>query len=365
METTAIRTVKVESTSRSRQRVSLKSIAKHLGISTTTISVVVNDAPAAQAISQETKDRILKAAQELNYRPNFFARSLRQQRSFMVGMVLPEISEGYAASIMRGIEDRLLSEGYFYFVVSHRGKKDLIDEYSRLLIERGVEGLICVNTPVSTPLPVPVVAVSGETNIAGITTVSVDNRKAVKLALEHLVALGHKRIAFFKGHPSSVDTEQRWEGICKAAHNLGIQVLSELTIQLQGNHGGEEPSTPDEGYLYGQKLLDRKKPFTALVAFNDMSAIGAVRAFQDHGFRVPQDISVVGFDDIQAASFQNPRLTTVRQPMRRMGELAAMTLLKRIANPEQSQKNIRVHAELIVRESTARVRRNIAGSCRS
>lgn len=337
---------------RSKQRVSLKTLAKHLGLSTTTVSVVVNDAPAAQAISQETKARILKAAEELNYRPNFFARSLRQQRSLMVAMVLPEISEGYAASIMRGIEDHLLREGYLYFVASHRGKPDLIDEYSHLLIERGVEGLICVNTPLRNPLPVPVVCVSGESELPGVINVSVDNRKAMHVAIKHLADLGHKRIAFFKGHPHSADTEVRWEGICSAASKLGIEVLPELTIQLQSKHGGEDPSTPDEGYFYGQKLLDRKHPFTALVAFNDMSAIGAMRTFQDKGLRVPQDISVIGFDDIQAASFQNPRLTTIRQPMHRMGELAAMTLLKRITNPDEVQKNLRVHAELIIREST-------------
>ena len=337
---------------RSRQRISLKTLAKHLGLSTTTISVVVSDAPAAQAIPQETKARILKAAQELNYRPNFFARSLRQQRSLMVAMVLPEISEGYAASIMRGIEDRLLREGYLYFVASHRGKPDLIEEYSHLLIERGVEGLICVNTPLRTALPVPVVSVSGESNVPGVTSLSVDNRKAMHVAIKHLADLGHKRIAFFKGHPGSADTEIRWEGIGNAASKLGIEVLPELTIQLQSKHGGEDPSTPDEGYMYGQKLLDRKEPFTALVAFNDMSAIGAIRAFQDKGLRVPQDVSVLGFDDIQAASFQNPRLTTVRQPMHRMGELAAITLLKRITNPEEVQKNLRLHAELIIREST-------------
>src|SRR5512147_804508 len=141
-----------KNTEKNSQRVSLKSIARHLGLSTTTISVVVNDAPAAKSISSETKQRILKAAQELNYRPNFFARSLRRQRTFMVAMILPEISEGYGASIMRGIEDHLLHQGYLYFVVSHRGKPELVDKYAHLLIERGVEGLICINTPLASPL---------------------------------------------------------------------------------------------------------------------------------------------------------------------------------------------------------------------
>jgi DNA-binding LacI/PurR family transcriptional regulator len=341
----------------SPQRVSLRSIAQRLGLSTTTISVVLNDAPAAKAISPDTKERILKAAQELNYRPNFFARSLRQRRTFMVALIVPEISEGYAALIVRGVEDHLLQEGYLYFVVSHRGKPDLVEEYARLLIERGVEGLICVNTPLRAPLPVPTVSVSGQFKISGVTNISLDNRRAVRLALEHLVRLGHRRIAFFKGHPGSADTELRWESVCKAAKEFGIEVLPELTIQLQTQHGGEDPSTPDEGYFFAERLLQAKKPFTALVAFNDMSAIGAMRAFQDRGLKVPQDVSIVGFDDIQSASFQNPRLTTIRQPLRKMGEVAAITLLKRIANPEGETHNVRLEPELVVRESTAPVRR--------
>jgi len=312
---------------------------------------------AADSIPQETKDRVFAAAAKFNYRPNFFARSLRQQRSLMVAMILPEISEGYAASIMRGIEDQLLQGGYLYFVVSHRGRPDLIDEYSQLLIERGVEGLILVNTPLRETLPVPVVAVSGENKTPGVINVALDNRKAVKLALDHLASLGHQRIAFFKGHPGSVDTEYRWEGIRRSAAQLGIEVLPELTIQLEGERGGEDPSTPDEGYLYAKKLLDRRKPFTALLAFNDMSAIGAMRAFQDSGLRCPHDVSIIGFDDIQAASFQNPRLTTVRQPLRRMGEIAAITLLEKITHPERELPDVIMQPELIVRDSTAKARR--------
>jgi LacI family transcriptional regulator len=356
-----MRTNQIVHSGNNAQRVSLKSVARHVGLSTTTVSVVVNDAPAAKAISSETKERILRAAQELNYRPNFFARSLRQQRTFMVAMVLPEVSEGYGASILRGIEDHLLHQRYLYFVVSHRGKPDLVANYTRVLIERGVEGLICINTSLSTPLSVPVVSISEQNKLCGVTNVSIDNRKAVRIAVEHLVKLGHKRIAFFKGHPGSADTENRWDAVCKASHDFGIEVRPELTVQLQGEHGGEDPSTPDEGYVFGKKLMGRKQRFTALVAFNDMSAIGAMRAFQDHGLRVPGDVSIIGFDDIQAASFQNPRLTTVRQPMRQMGEIAATTLLKRIAFPTEEVKDIKLQPELVVRESTARVcRRSIA-----
>jgi LacI family transcriptional regulator len=337
--------------------VSLRSLAEYLKLSPATVSVVINDSPAAKAIPKHTKDRVLQAARKLEYRPNFFARSLSLKRGFMVGVLVPEISEGYAASIMRGIEDQLLSEGYFYFVASHRGKPDLIQEYPRMLIDRAVEGVILLNTPVVQALSVPVVVISGRHRVPGVTNIAVDNRKATFDALEHLVKLGHRRIAFFKGHRGSADTEYRWKGILRAAAQLGIEVRPALTFQLQRDAENPGPSVPEEGYATAQELLATREPFTALFAFNDISAIGAVRAFRDAGLRVPEDVSVVGFDDIQAAAYLTPRLTTVRQPLRQMGEMAAKQLLMRISNGHaKARQLISLAPELVVRESTGPVR---------
>lgn len=337
--------------------VSLRSLAEYLDLSPATISVVMNNSPAAKAIPQRTKDRVLQAARKLEYRPNFFARSLSLKRGFTVGVLVPEISEGYAASIMSGIEDHLLREGYFYFVASHRGQPDLIQEYPRMLIDRAVEGVILLNTPVIGRLSVPAVSISGHKRVRGVMNIVTDNRKATFAALEHLVKLGHKRIAFFKGHRGSADTEYRWNGILKAASALGIEVRPELTVQLQQDCAHPGPSVPEEGYVYGQKLLASGQRFTALFAFNDISAMGAVRAFRDAGLRVPDDISVIGFDDIQAAAYLTPRLTTVRQPLRQMGELAAKHLLQRISNGAgRVPQEISVEPELVVRESTGPVR---------
>ena len=334
----------------------LRSLAEHLKLSPATVSVVMNNSPAAKAIPAHTKERIHSAARKLDYRPNFFARSLSLKRGYMVGVVVPEVSEGYAASIMSGIEDQLLREGYFYFVVSHRGKKDLIQEYPRLLVDRAVDAVILINTPVMQALPVPVVAISGHQRVHGVTNVTVDNRKAALMALEHLASLGHKQIAFFKGHPGSADTEYRWRGILHAASNLGIRVQPELTIELERDENRPRPSLPEEGYLHAQKLLAAKRPFTALFAFNDISAIGAIRAFRDAGMQVPEDISVIGFDDIEAASYLIPRLTTIRQPLREMGELATQELLQRISNGNRKgPHSISVQPELVVRESTGPV----------
>jgi DNA-binding LacI/PurR family transcriptional regulator len=333
--------------------VSLRFLAECLKLSPATVSVVMNNSPAAKAIPAHTQERIRKAALKLHYRPNFFARSLSLKRGFMVGVLVPEISEGYAASIMGGIEDHLLREGYFYFVASHRGLPDLIEEYPRMLIDRAVEGVILLNTPVVRALPVPAVSISGHKMVPGITNIAVDNRKATFAALEHLVQLGHKRIAFFKGHPGSADTEYRWKGIVRAASSLGIEIRPELTVQLQRGAPHPGPSVLEEGYVYAQKLLATGQRFTALFAFNDISAIGAMGAFWDTGLRVPDDISVVGFDDVQAASYVRPRLTTVRQPLRQMGEMAAKQLLERISNGgDRCPKLISLAPEFVVREST-------------
>jgi LacI family transcriptional regulator len=281
------------------------------------------------------------------------ARSLRAQRSFTIGVVVPEISEGYAALVMSGIEDHLLEEGYFYFVVSHRHRADLILEYPRLLQQRAVEGLIAVDTTCQKGALIPVVAVSGHREVEGVTNIVLDHALAAKLAIEHLAQLGHRKIAFLKGQEFSSDTEIRWESERGAAKELGLEINERLVAQLDS----ESPS-PEVGYRVTQKLLATGEPFTALFAFNDISAIGAIRALREAGRCVPEDVSVVGFDDIQSAAFQNPPLTTVRQPLREMGVIAAQILLRRInaAAKTPYPKTVTVEPELIVRESTARAK---------
>jgi LacI family transcriptional regulator, galactose operon repressor len=344
--------------------VSLKFLADHLGLSTTTVSLVLNNSPRAASIPQTTKDRVLEAARTFSYRPNFFARVLNSKRSFTVGVMIPEISEGYGASVLSAIEGRLAREGYMHFVASHRWSAELIEETPKMLMERGVEGFIFVNMPLDHSLPVPVVNVGGRKKLTSVTNMLLDNRRAGRLALEHLVELGHKRIAFFKGHPESADTEDRWQGIHDSAASLGITIDPELTIQLQRRPFPPGPPIPEEGYMYAQKLLARKLDFTALFAFNDISAIGAMSALRDAGLRIPEDVSIVGFDNIQAAAFLNPPLTTVRQPLHHMGDLAARVLLRRIREGDTEPEEIMVEPELVVRESTAPPRIKAAAAAR-
>lgn len=330
------------------QPVTIRSLAKYLKLSPAAVSMVLNSTPKAIRFPEKTKQRILAAAAKFNYRPNFVARSLRKQQTFTIGVLVPEVSEGYAALVLAGIEDYLLQAGYFYFVVSHRHKTHRLEQYPRLFMERLVEGIIAVDT---TELPftpnVPIAVVSGHRRMPGITNVVLDHRKAAALALEHLLQLGHRRIAFIKGQPFSSDTETRWSSIREAARKLGLAIDPELVTQLQ-----VDSPTPEPGYDVTKSLLAKHRHFTAMFAFNDISAIGAIRALLDSGIKVPNEVSVIGFDDIQNAAFQNPRLTTIRQPLRRMGELAAETLLKRI-NGGEYPKIVAVEPELIVRESTA------------
>ncbi len=330
--------------------VSLKQLAVHLDLSPTCLSLVLNDSPAANSIPQETKDRILAAAREFGYRPSFLARSLRAQRTYTVGVLVPELSDGYSAMVLTGIEDHLLEKGYLYLVASHRHGSDLIEQNRKLLFERQVEGLIAVDTPCEDGWSLPVVAISRHDEREGVTNIALDHDRAATLALEHLVQLGHKNIAFIKGQVFSSDTEVRWLAIREAAQRLDLNVKPNLVAQLEGN----SPS-PELGYVAARELLAAKEPFTALFSFNDVSAVGAIRAFNEAGHRVPEDISVVGFDDVYSAAYQNPPLTTVRQPLRQMGTLAAETLLRRLAAGANQDypKQLTVTPELIVRQSTA------------
>lgn len=332
--------------------VSLKQLAEHLELSPTTLSIVLNNSPGASAIPRETKDRIFAAAERFNYRPNSIARSLRSRRTYTLGVLIPEMSDGYSSMVLGGVENHLLQAGYFYFIASHRHKDELIEEYSRLFAERNVEGLILVDTPLRHPVRVPVVSVSGHDRVDGITRIVLNHQRAAELALEHLVALGHRHVAVIKGQVFSSDTDVRWAAIREAAESIGIPIAPELVSQLEG----DDPS-PDTGYRATKALAASGRPFTAVFAFNDISAIGAVRALRELGYRVPDDVSVVGFDDTLGASFHNPPLTTIRQPLRKMGALAAEWVLRRITGESAEggyPEEVGVEPELIARASTGR-----------
>jgi DNA-binding LacI/PurR family transcriptional regulator len=329
----------------------LKELADHLGLAPATVSLVMNDSSVADTIAPETRKMILAAAREFEYRPNFFARCLRTRRSFTIGVIVPELSEGYNVSVLSGIEDHLLREGYFYLVASHRFQQDLIDEYTELFLHRSVDGLIAVNTPWQRKLDIPVATVSSHHAVEGVTRIVLDHRHAAEIALKYLMDLGHRQIAFIKGQSFVPDTEVRWNAIEEVARRMGLGIAPNLVGQIEAN----SPS-PHLGYRVTQKLLASGEPFTALFAFNDISAMGAIRALYECGRNVPQDVSVLGFDDIQSASYQTRSLTTIRQPLKKMGRIAAEAVLRRVRGGDEADQapwQIVVPAELVERETTS------------
>lgn len=330
---------------------SLRDLAAYLGLSRSTVSLVLNNSPVAQGLTQETRDRVLKAATELHYKANYFARMLNNKRSHMVGILSPDLGEGYDAAILNGIERLLLERDYLYFVSSHHWNRDLIRQRLEVFAERGAEGVILINTPAVTAPNLPLVSIGSLEYDFPLTHITLDNAHGIRLALEHLHALGHRRIAFLKGHTQSSDAESRWASCVEAARGLRLRIHKEDVVQLKRIDDGLDPIR--EGYVAGKRLLNASQKFTALLAFNDMSAIGAINAFRDAGKRIPEEISVVGFDDIQAATIVLPALTTVRQPLIRMGILAASELLASIEDASLQPRHISILPELMIRQSTA------------
>jgi LacI family transcriptional regulator len=333
---------------------SLKELAQHLGLSQTTVSRVINNSGNTHRISAATQKRVLAAAAEMNYKASPLARGLRSRRSQTIGVMVPEISGGYSAAVLSGIEDVLLASGFFYFVVSHHHREELLRDYPALLLSRAVEGIIAVDSALDVKLPVPIVAVSGHLRTPSILNIELDHNLAARYALEHLQRLGHRRIAFIKGQSFSSDTEIRWQAITRVAAELKIPVEPNLVIALEG----DDP-TPEPGRVATHKLLAAGVPFTAIFAFNDLSAMGAIVALREAGVDVPTEVSVLGFDDVVGAATNNPPLTTVRQPLQEMGRAAATALLQRIRHPKtgeattQEAESILVLPTLVERKSTA------------
>jgi len=335
--------------------VSLKTLAAYLNLDPATVSVVLNKVPG-RSIPEATRERIRAAALKFNYEPSFLARSLRNRRTMTIGILVPVLADGYHGEVMSGIGDRLLEENYFYFIAHHRHRADLIEQYPRMLIGRGAEGLIAIDTRLAHTLPLPVVAVAGHRPISGVTNVTLDHHRAAELSLRHLYDLGHRTIAFMRGQPYSSDSDERWQSIVKVARKLGLSIRPELTIQLD-----KDLTSPELGYPVIEQLLAHHRSFTAVLSFNDIAAIGSIRALHDAQLRVPRDVSVVGFDDIKEAAFQTPRLTTIRQPLHHMGELAVQILLEQLrpSAAKKTPQDIAVEPELIVRESTGPARKRL------
>jgi LacI family transcriptional regulator len=333
----------------SGHRITLRKLAEHLGLSRTTISMILNDVPEATRFPEETRKHVVESAKKFGYRPNYFARSLGSRRTYLIGVVAPDFGNDFGAAVLSGFERRLLNTGYISLVATHLWSPELIQRHVETLCDRGVEGLLLISsTPTESP-GIPAVTICSDRCPIWSTRISIDNAFGIRKAINHLASLGHRKIAYIKGPEGSGDTQERWNAVLSTCKGLGVRVDPRLTIQLERL----EPGTCQTkgGRIAAENLLRRDRPFTALVAFNDISALGAMAALREAGYKVPEDISIMGFDDIEFASIAFPPLTTIRQPLHEMGAMAAELLIRKLAN-DQSVQNIRVRPELIVRSST-------------
>lgn len=336
------------STSGSGRPVSLKTLAEHLGLNPSTISVVLNETPN-RSIPEATRQRVREAAKKFGYEPSHIARSLRSKKTQTIGIMLPEMGDGYHSQVLNGVAEVMMRENYFFFTVYHRHRKDLVAQYPRLLQARGVEGILTIDTKLQSVPGIPTVSVANHAPLEDISSVILNEEVAAMQSLKHLHDLGHRKIVFMRGQSFSSDSDVRWEATVATARGLGLQVRKDLTIWLQ-----KDTVTPELGFPDMTQLLRRTRDFTAVLCFNDISAIGIIRSLADANLYVPRDCSVVGFDDIPAAEYQIPRLTTVRQPLLEMGRTAASALLRKIAG-ENVESILRLEPALIIRESTAHV----------
>jgi len=325
----------------------LKQLAQHLGLAPATVSTVMNGG-VSSGIAADTQQRIREAARELGYRPNFLARCLRTRKSYTIGVIIPEVSQGYNVLVLKGIEDFLVGTDYFYFVASHHNKPALVEDYAYKFLDRAADALVVVSADWRLQLDVPVATVSSHQTAKGATRIELDHDHAAELGLRHLMDLGHRRIAFIQGPAHIPDSAVRWRAITAAAGRLGLPLSDRLVAPILD----DTPSCPKLGYDVTRRLLAGGAPFTALWAFNDVTAVGAINALQESGRRVPHDVSVLGFDDIEATSFQGPGLSTIRQPLEEMGKLAAQAVLAALAGARAPATEIVVRPELVVRETT-------------
>jgi LacI family transcriptional regulator len=343
----------------------IRQFAKASGYSPTTISLVLNNSPAGQGIPQSTRKKIRSIARKLGYHPNQFARSLRSSRSQAVAVIVPDVSDPYCAQILRGIDTSLYSSSCLPMLIDIQNSRVRYRKYVATLFERRIDGVIAVANSLQLQADmlgvfekntIPVIVIGQAPTSTWICSVCVDNRNGARRAMEHLYSLGHRRIAFIRGPEKVVDSAHRWNGVQDFARQASLQLDPNLIVQLE-----DAASSSEAGFRATSKLLRKRPLFTAVLAFDDMTAFGAIRALTQAGRRVPADCSVVGFDDLMAAAYYNPPLTTVSQSMEELGKIGVTMLLERLTTKKDagSRETKLTHAKveplLIVRDSTAAV----------
>jgi DNA-binding LacI/PurR family transcriptional regulator len=334
-------------------RVSIKDIARAAEVSHSTVSRALSDSPLVNA---ETKARIQQIAAEMGYSPDAQARSLVMGRTRTIGLVVTVITDPFVAQVVQAIENTALDHGYTFILASSQAEPDREIAAVQMLRSKRVDGVIVTSSRVGAlyqnhldKLGVPIVLLNSHSAQSGPYTfsITVNNRHGACLATEHLIQLGHRRIAYITGLADHSDDLERLAGYHQALTEAGIGPDPALVVAGTGRAGGGERALP--------QLLALSEPPSAVFCYNDMTAIGLLRAARQAGLSVPRDLSIVGFDDIPFASYVQPPLTTIAQPMAELGRQAMQMVLALMpeADGRGRVSNVLVEGRLVVRESSA------------
>ncbi|HZL50223.1 MAG TPA: LacI family DNA-binding transcriptional regulator [Terracidiphilus sp.] len=329
---------------------SIKDIARLARVSHPTVSRALQNSPLVNA---KTAEKIRKIAKESGYRASAVARGLVTRRTRTIGLVVTTVADPFTSEVVTGIEQTANDHGYCVFLADSNADPDRERKIVQSFAEQRVDGIIVTSSrvgalylPLLSEMMVPIVLVNDQHPGAFVHSVMICNQEGSRAVTEHLVGLGHRRIAYIGDQFGYQSDTERFAGYREALNAAAIPFLPELVVRGDGK--------PEAAMRAMDELLALKGPPTAVCCYNDMSALGAMRSIHMLGLRVPEDISIAGFDDLFVASYTQPPLTTVRQPMRRMGQLAMENLIK-LMSGQESVVRIKINAELIVRESTARV----------
>ncbi len=334
-----------------KTRVTITEVARKARVSTQTVSRVLNNRPD---VSPETRQRVQRVIRRLGYQPSAIARSLVSRRTRTLGLITADFSDYFFTQVIAGAEVEARKHGYFFMLGSTERNPQDEPEYIRLLTERHVEGILFAR-PSTEPDHhylisllrdgVPVVTTAYHLPGETLTVVDVDNVDGALQATRCLLEHGHHQVAMITGPAIWKSVNDRTRGYTLALEKAGIAVDPSLIAEGNWSYQG--------GYQAMQELLARGRPFSAVFAQNDRMAIGAMRALREAGRRAPHSVSVVGYDDIPVAEYCDPPLTTIRQPMRQVGEVATRLLIQAIEEPGSVQGEVLLKTELIHRGSCA------------
>lgn len=328
--------------------VTIIDVAKEAGVSFATVSRVLND---GANVKPEKRERVQRAIKRLGYTTNLQARSLRGGRSHLIGLLVRDLGTAYIGEIIRGVDLELAENKYDMMLYTTHRRQTQESAYVTALTRGMTDGLLIVlprhpegylKTLRQKKFPYVLIDHQGIDDKG--PAVGATNRAGAYDATRYLLALGHRRIGFVTGTMNLGCSRERLDGYRAALYDHGVAVDEKLIR--------EGFFTQPRGYTAGLELMDLEEPPTAIVASNDVTAFGAMEAARERGKKIPDDISIIGFDDIPQAAQVHPPLTTIRQPLEEMGRRAVQMLLQIIENPKQSAAKIDLPTELVVREST-------------